>query len=336
MDDIGNARDEAKAERIDVDLGASTTHAVEDKWCDGKAGDGVTVAIWRERIGVADQVDLIERRHRPNGYAGEAGGVSWGEAPGEPGADRDRGTAYRVAARVAVAAGDGPASAAKFSAAVADFSKEIELAPKDPIGYMERGQTELGQIQFDAAIADLNKALELKGDEALCYKFRGFAYAGLRQWDKAVADFTVAIQKNPNDQQNYDQRALAYRSLSNFPAAIQDYTTAIEKNPNYQPEYARRGYTYALAEQYEKAIADYQQALKMDPNDQETPERLKYAQGRLAAKNAPTPTPTPTPGTSFFTPAKIFFAVVILVIIAVVVRLVTRGKPEEISSSRIR
>jgi len=44
-------------------------------------------------------------------------------APGEPGAYRDRGTAYRVAARVAVAAGDGPASAAKFGAAVADFSK---------------------------------------------------------------------------------------------------------------------------------------------------------------------------------------------------------------------
>src|SRR5207244_4348530 len=34
MDDIGNARNEAKAERIDVDLGASTTYAVEAKWCD--------------------------------------------------------------------------------------------------------------------------------------------------------------------------------------------------------------------------------------------------------------------------------------------------------------
>jgi len=63
---------------------------------------------------------------------------------------------------------------------------------------------------------------------------------------------------------------------------------------------------------------------------------MQYAQGQLAAKNAPPATPTPTPGASIFTPAKIFFAVVILVIIAVVVRLMTRGKPEEISSSRIR
>ena len=158
----------------------------------------------------------------------------------------------------------------------------------------------------------------------------------MKQWDKAIADFTIAIQKNPNDTQNYDQRALAYRNLNNYDAALTDYTSAIEKNPSYEPEYARRGYTYALAEQYEKAIADYQQALKMDPNDQETVERLKYAQGRIAARNAPPPTPTPTPGTSFFTPVKIFFGVVILVIIAAVFRFMTRGKPEETSSKRIR
>ena len=91
-----------------------------------------------------------------------------------------------------------------------------------------------------------------------------------------------------------------------------------------------------LMEQYDKAVADYQQALKLDPNDQDTIERMKYAQGRLAAGNAPAATPTPAPGASFFTPAKLFFVLVILVIIAVVVRYLTRGKPEQTSSMRIR
>jgi tetratricopeptide (TPR) repeat protein len=124
--------------------------------------------------------------------------------------------------------------------------------------------------------------------------------------------------------------------MKNFDAALADYTTAIEKNPTYQPEYSRRGYTYALMEQYDKAIADYQQALKLDPNDQETVERMKYAQSRLAAKNAPEATPTPAPRASFFTPVKLFFILVILVIIAVVIRYLTRGKPEQTSSMRIR
>src|SRR5205085_6199752 len=119
------------------------------------------VAMAKKRGGEGDTeghrrkgVELIDAKQYDQAIAEFSKEVE--AAPGEPGAYRDRGTAYRVAARAAVAAGDGPASAAKFGAAVADFSKEIELAPKDPVGYMERGQTELGQIQFDAAMADLN------------------------------------------------------------------------------------------------------------------------------------------------------------------------------------
>ena len=44
----------------------------------------------------------------------------------------------------------------------------IELSQKSPLGYFERAQTEIAQIEYDAAINDLNKALELKGDEGLC------------------------------------------------------------------------------------------------------------------------------------------------------------------------
>ena len=51
-----------------------------------------------------------------------------------------------------------------------EVSKMIELEPKSASGYIERGQTELAQINYDAAVNDLNKALELKGDEALVYK----------------------------------------------------------------------------------------------------------------------------------------------------------------------
>ena len=54
-----------------------------------------------------------------------------------------------------------------------------------------------------------------------------------------------------------------------------------------------RGYTETFLGQYEKAIADYEQALKLNPNDIDTPQRLLYARGQLAARNAPPPTPTP-------------------------------------------
>jgi len=136
-------------------------------------------------------------------------------SPGDPRAYDHRGTAYRAAGRAAAAAGDGAGASMKFVSAITDFSKEIELAPKSFIGYMERGQTELAQQQYETALADLNKAIELKPEEPLSYKFRGFAEAGLNQWDKAIADFTIAIQKDPNDPQWQDDAAVAeWRSRS--------------------------------------------------------------------------------------------------------------------------
>jgi hypothetical protein len=92
--------------------------------------------------------------------------------------------------------------------------------------------------------------------------------------------------------------------------------------------------------QYENAIPDYEAALKVNPQDNDTFQRLQYAQSMLAKKNAspppaasPTPSPTPEKPSliSLMNPLYIGIAVVVLIIIAVVVRLLTRGKPEETS-----
>ena len=49
----------------------------------------------------------------------------------------------------------------------------------------------------------------------------------------------------------------------------------------------------------------------------------------------PSATPTPTPGPRLITPLNVGIAIVALIIIAVILRFVTRGKAEE-TSSRIR
>jgi hypothetical protein len=106
----------------------------------------------------------------------------------------------------------------------------------------------------------------------------------------------------------------------------------------------KRGYTYSLAQQYENAIADYQAVLKVNPQDNDTFQRMQYAQSMLAAKYA-SPSPTPSPLASAtpeekglmdkISPMYIGIGVVALLIIAVLVRLLTRGKAEP-SSHRIR
>lgn len=256
----------------------------------------------------------------------------------------NRGTAYRQGARVAIAAGDQQGASTRYQSAMADFSKAIELAAKDSSLYLERGETEIELKQFDAALADLDKAVELKPDDTNAMKFRGFAELGLNQWDKAVADFSAVIQKNPDALQSYDRRALAYRNLKNYNASIADYTFLITKNSNDLEALTKRGYTYSLAQQYENAIADYQTVLKANPRDNDTFQRLQYAQSMLAAKNAtPSPTPpivaSPTPEEKSLidkiSPLYVGIGIVGLLVIAVIVRLLTRGKAEP-GSQRIR
>ena len=216
-----------------------------------------------------------------------------------------------------------------------DFSKAVELAPNDERAYIGRAQAMLLDKQYQETLADLDKAIQLKPDDGAAYKLRGFAEIGLSQWDKAVADFTAAIQKNPTDPQLYDRRAWANRNLKNYDAALADYTLMIEKNPSDPEPLVKRGATYVSMTQYDKGIADYQAALKLKPEDYDTVQRLQYAQGIVAAKNAPPPTPTPKEEPGLLTPLNIGIVFAVLIIIAVVVRLVTRGK-EEPTSNRIR
>jgi tetratricopeptide (TPR) repeat protein len=289
-------------------------------------------------------IQLAQEKHFD--AAADEFGKAIKDKPGDPRGYANRGTAYRQAARAAMAAGDSEGASTRYQSALADFAKYIELAPKDASAYTEHGQTLSELKQYDAALADFNKALELKPDDINTIKFRGFAELGLTQWDKAVADFTAVIQKKPDDVQSYDRRALAYRSMkpANYDAAIADYTFIITKNPNDVEAMTKRGYTYSLAQQYENAIADYQAVLKVNPQDNATFQRLQYAQSMLAARNA-TPSPTPSPMASptpeekglmdKISPLYIGIGIVALIIIAVIVRLITRGKAEE-TSHRIR
>src|SRR4029077_4611663 len=78
-------------------------------------------------------------------------------------------------------------------------------------------------------------------------------------------------------------------------------------------------------------------ALKVNPQDNDTFQRLQYAQSMLAKKNAspppaasPSPTPTPEKPSliASIKPLYVGIGIVALIIIAVIVRLLTRGKPE--------
>src|SRR6059058_959376 len=81
-------------------------------------------------------IELAQQKHFD--AAAEEFGKAIKENPKNSRAYEYRGTAYRQGAQAAMAAGDQPGASTRYQSALADFSTEIELAPKEAFAYLQR------------------------------------------------------------------------------------------------------------------------------------------------------------------------------------------------------
>ena len=82
--------------------------------------------------------------------------------------------------------------------AIADFTRAIELNPKDDAPYYNRAQAKWLKKDRAGAIADYTRAIELGSTNPAAYNNRGNARAENNDRDGAIADYTRAIELNPN------------------------------------------------------------------------------------------------------------------------------------------
>ena len=69
---------------------------------------------------------------------------------------------------------------------------------------------------YDAALADYTRALELDPNLAQAYNNRGTTYAILKNYDAALADYTRALELDPNYAQAFNNRGTTYATLKNY------------------------------------------------------------------------------------------------------------------------
>jgi tetratricopeptide (TPR) repeat protein len=155
-----------------------------------------------------------------------------------------------------------------LKAALADFSKAIELDPKYALAYYNRGIVYIDQGNLEAALADYSKAIELNPEDEDAYYNRGLVYKDQGNLEAALADFSKAIELNPQDAEAYSNRGIVYANQGNLEAALADFSKAIELNPQDAEAYNNRGYTLAqLGTRLDQALNDLNHALELDPNN---------------------------------------------------------------------
>jgi len=115
--------------------------------------------------------------------------------------------------------------------AVDEYSKAIEINPKDAGAYYNRGATYISLGNYNQAIQDFSKAIEINPKYVWAYYYRGIVFGRLGDHNRALQDFDKVIEINPKDAMAYMNRGNASGRLGDHNRAIQDYNKAIELNP---------------------------------------------------------------------------------------------------------
>jgi len=116
----------------------------------------------------------------------------------------------------------------ELAAAIADFSKAIELDPKNPVVYSARGNVKLNTGELDEAIADHSKAIELDPSRRAPYINRGVAKIDKDDLEGAIADYTKAIELDPKVAAAYLNRGNARLQKGDATGARSDFEQAVQ------------------------------------------------------------------------------------------------------------
>ncbi|MFC3068535.1 aspartyl protease family protein [Phenylobacterium soli] len=187
--------------------------------------------------------------------------------------------------------------------AIADFSKAVELEPKNPEHLVNRAYAYLGAGQPLLAMSDFDQALALKPDDLRALEGRGGLYLASHELTRAKADFSVALSHAPPDSMLPIEVAGAYAQAGDFTQSMTMYDAWIAAH-GHDERLARalngrcwaralsgrdlqlalddcdaalrratvagfldsRGLVHLRMGHWDKAIADYDAALKLRPD----------------------------------------------------------------------
>ncbi|XP_061357841.1 hsp70-Hsp90 organizing protein 1-like [Gastrolobium bilobum] len=99
----------------------------------------------------------------------------------------------------AKAKGNAAFSSGDYAAAIRHFSDAIALSPENHVLYSNRSAAYASLQKYTEALADAKKTVDLKSDWSKGYSRLGAAHLGLNQYDDAVSAYKKGLEIDPNN-----------------------------------------------------------------------------------------------------------------------------------------
>ena len=157
----------------------------------------------------------------------------------------------------------------KFSAAIIDYTKSIELNPNNnnAENFLFRAMSKEALGNFTEAVDDFNIAIDLDPKNANIYIERATLKNKLKDYSGAINDYNKAHELNPNAADSHYRSAgeLAERSAEQS-EILDELNIAIALESNKPHYYTARGNIKIWSKDYSGAINDYNKAIDINPN----------------------------------------------------------------------
>jgi len=151
--------------------------------------------------------------------------------------------------------------------ALKDFSSLVELKPRYPNGWRNKGLVQVRLKYKEEAIISFTRAIENSQTDPSNYLSRGTIYVEKNEFENAIKDFSKIIEMNSNSAEGYYARSEAYGKSNRLPEALADINKAIGFSPDNGQAYNNRGIILSMSGKFSEAVDDFTKALELKPDN---------------------------------------------------------------------
>lgn len=101
-------------------------------------------------------------------------------------------------------------------------------APPDFSTFQKKGDSNFVKGDYDSAVINYSKAIDLNPKESSIYLSRGLVYYNRKFYDLAIADYGKAIEIDPKEMMAYYYRGDSFEKLGELQKAADDYKKVVE------------------------------------------------------------------------------------------------------------